>query len=127
LKPGAVVRGSLQFIAPELFTETLPGTSKCDVYSFAVVLGELWTGTIAWLNAAHLIVGRVVNGVRPFSPDDMKGQGVPAPIIALIATCWAQNPRDRPTFSDLRVLEANFHRLEEERWPIFLHRRPEGE
>jgi serine/threonine protein kinase len=116
--------GSLQFMAPELFIQGGPRPSlACDVYSFAVVLAELWTGTTAWQDTERRGIGEcVVAGRRPFSLDVMKGQGVPAPIIALIGKCWAQVPQNRPTFADLQTLHkiSSFDQAEEEWWPEFL-------
>jgi tRNA A-37 threonylcarbamoyl transferase component Bud32 len=116
-------RGTVRFMAPELFSDDLRPSSACDVYSFAVVLAELWTGALVWAGTPnHLIPGRVASGGRPFSPDDMKAMGAQDPIIALINVCWKQDPHDRPTFEQLGELRniPNFHLAPREVWPLFL-------
>jgi hypothetical protein len=97
------VCGTLPFMAPELFTDNPQVSAACDVYSFAVVVAELWTGSIAWDGTPpQLVPGLVAAGRRPFALAQL--QGVPEPIIELIVACWAQNPRDRPTFTQLGEL-----------------------
>jgi hypothetical protein len=92
----------LPFMAPEVFAEEWQPSPACDVYSFAVVVAELWTGSIAWEGTPpQLVPCLVAAGHRPFSADELKAKGVPAPIIALIVACWAQDPRSRPTFAQL--------------------------
>jgi hypothetical protein len=92
----------LPFMAPKLFADNPRLLAACDVYSFAVVVAELWTGTTAWEGTPLWLVSRrVAAGHRPFSPDELKAKGVPAPVIALIVACWAQDPRSRPTFAQL--------------------------
>jgi serine/threonine protein kinase len=102
LAPGAIasIHATLRFVAPELFAEKLEPSSACDVYSFAVILAELWTGTVAWHGTPEdQIPAAVVEGKRPFSPQDLKTLVVPGPITALIVACWAQCPHLRPTFA----------------------------
>jgi serine/threonine protein kinase len=96
------------FLAPELFGEALdPSMALHDVYSFAVVLAELWTGTSAWKGVpTPVIVSHVIAGRRPFSRKDLSEEGVPDPIIALIDACWAQEPERRPTFAALGQLQG---------------------
>jgi serine/threonine protein kinase len=43
----ALIRSALPFMAPELSQKWEPSPAN-DVYSFAVVLAELWTSTVAW-------------------------------------------------------------------------------
>jgi hypothetical protein len=116
--------GALRFMAPELFDDDgLQPSPACDVYSFAVLLAELWTGTAAWKNVLpHVAAARVVLGRRPFSPRDLLAKAVPPSIIALIVACWAQNPHERPTFDQLGTLRdvPNFHLAPPEMWPPFL-------
>jgi hypothetical protein len=125
LAAGAIasIRATLRFVAPELFADELEPSSACDVYSFAVLLAELWTGTVAWHETPEdQIPAAVVDGQRPFSRDDLSTLGVPDPIIALIVACWAQDPRRRPDSSQIGKLRdiPNFHRTKEGEWPSFL-------
>jgi serine/threonine protein kinase len=101
------VRGTLPFIAPELFDDEPQLSMKCDLYSFAVVLAQLWTGTVPWGETSFdHIRSFVISGMWPFSPEKLSENGVPSPIIALIAACWAQEPKDRQTFAQLRELQT---------------------
>jgi hypothetical protein len=123
---GVSARGTVRFMAPELFSDDLQPSSACDVYSFAMVLAELWTGAMVWAGTPNrLIPGRVTSGLRPFSPEDMKAMGAQDPIIALINVCWKQDPHDRPTFDQLGELRniPNFHLAPREVWPLFLQQR----
>jgi serine/threonine protein kinase len=98
----ASIGATMRFLAPELFAEEWESSTACDVFAFAVVVAELWTGTVAWAGTPeNEIPDLVVAGRRPFSPDDLSVKGVPGPIIALIVACWAQEPRSRPTFAQL--------------------------
>jgi hypothetical protein len=120
------VRGTLPFIAPELFDKPPRLSMKCDLYSFAVVLAQLWTGTVPWgTKSPSHICPFVIAGNRPYSPQELRESGVPSPIIALIVACWAQEPEDRPTFTRLRELQTfeNFHLAQPKAWPHFLSTR----
>jgi serine/threonine protein kinase len=125
----ALISGSLRFMAPEHFAEEWSPSPACDVYSFAVVLAELWTGAVAWEGTAtHLIPGEVMEGHSPFSQKDLSERGVPASIIALIVACWAQEPEHRPTFAQLSEIRTipNFHLAPQEAWPLFLRSASSG-
>jgi serine/threonine protein kinase len=105
-------RGTVPYLAPELFFKPPTSSAACDVYSCAVVLAELWTGAVAWENIRdhdELIGFQVKQGSRPFSPDYLKEMRVPAHIIALIEKCWAQEPLHRPTFAHLAELKHKPH------------------
>jgi serine/threonine protein kinase len=119
----AATESTMRVMAPELLDEDMHPSSACDVYSFAVVLAELWTGTEAWKETPkHLIPTAVKAGQRPFSFNTLSAMGVPHPIIALIAACWAQNLHHRPKFSDLGQLRGIpcFEDSPREAWPSFL-------
>jgi serine/threonine protein kinase len=114
-------RGTTPFMAPELFSGLYRESSACDVYSFAVVLAELWSGTLAWEGTPEgAISEHVTDGQRPFLARDLAALGVPASIIALIEACWAQNPYIRPTFAQLAGLSENFDQTKQGNWPYFI-------
>jgi serine/threonine protein kinase len=119
----ASTRGTVPFMAPEILSGASRPTTACDVYSFAVLLMELWTGTVAWKGTPEAaIVAGVKAGARPLSHVELMAAGVPDSIIALIDACWAQDPHDRPTFAQLAVLRqiSNFYEAPQKVWPPFL-------
>jgi serine/threonine protein kinase len=122
IKPNkSSTRGTIPFMAPELFSASSRPSSACDVYSFAVVLAELWSGAAAWEETdSAAIIKDVAAGSRPFSPSDLSTKGVPASIIALIVACWAQEPYLRPTFAQLAGLPDSFDEVPQEKWPYFV-------
>jgi hypothetical protein len=123
-------RSTMRYRAPELFAKKFSPSSACDVYSFAVLLAELWTGTVGWHGTSDdLIPAAVRDGKRPFSPQELSTLGVPDPIIALIVACWAQEPHLRPTFAQLweKLHDIpNFHEAPPQVWPSFLQAATDG-
>jgi hypothetical protein len=126
-------RNLLPFMAPELFVwrRTSPAF---DVYAFAVIVAELWTGTVAELWEENEVRKSLISDIagkaerRPFSPCELSAKGVPAPIIAIIVACWAQEPERRPTFTQLSEIRTipNFHLAPQEAWPSFLRAASSG-
>ena len=92
-------------MAPEVITHQKYGT-KCDVYSFAIVLWEIAAaGAMPYPGVPALQVAlRVAQspGLRPSIPE-----AAPAELARLMPRCWAELPDDRPAFDELvRTLEA---------------------
>ncbi|KAL4419008.1 hypothetical protein ABPG77_003654, partial [Micractinium sp. CCAP 211/92] len=101
----------LPWTAPEVFRTPEYVTGKADVYSFAMVMFELWTlkkpfaGCDAMELLAAVLAGEVV---RPILPGV---GGEPPPLCRptsgragpgwreLLERCWAEDPEQRPDFS----------------------------
>ena len=89
--------GTTAWCAPEIFTTT--GTAqyslKVDVYSFGIVLWELWERRSPFdhLKSRFDIVDAVKSGVRPRMSDTC-----PPAFKALIERCWDGDPERRPNF-----------------------------
>lgn len=96
----SIAQGTPIYSAPE-FLEDCSGGEKMDVYSFAVIVFFILTGTVPFSDAKNQfeVINYVVGGQREKIPDD-----VPELYQNLIETCWAQSPPDRPNFS--QIVEA---------------------
>ncbi|PSS38144.1 hypothetical protein PHLCEN_2v4 [Hermanssonia centrifuga] len=76
-------------------------TKEADVYSFAFLCMELYTGKIPFSDedkparsvALHVLAGLRLN--RPNGPD---GRPMADALWALVQLCWAQDPKQRPQF-----------------------------
>ena len=97
---GSNAAGPTRWMAPEAIKRRAY-SKKTDVWSFAVVLFEIWTlGMIPY----HLIaddreVARVVvDGERLEQPDSC-----PDPVYAVMQTCWNSAPKDRPSMTELQT------------------------
>jgi len=89
-----------RWLAPEVMQKDEP-TEKADVYSFGVILWELlvrddFFGDTQFNNE---IEKRVIAGKRPPIPADT----TPA-YSSLIQACWANNPKTRPTFKEIKAM-----------------------
>jgi len=113
------MRGTLPWMAPELFPQSrhiqqeLCGTSsspqeqadrvteKIDVYSFGVLMWEIWTwGAQPYdgLQVAEVFHGMMVGNLRPKIPASTP----PSPgWKALMQSCWDADPASRPSFEHL--------------------------
>ncbi len=67
-----------------------------DVYSYGIVLWEIWTRDLPFrdLKTIWAIRGAVVGGSRPPVPADS-----PAAYAELMQQCWQATPAARPTFA----------------------------
>jgi serine/threonine protein kinase len=98
--------GTWLYMAPELMIGAGDGqyTQKVDVYSYAMILYQLVTGSIPWSREfkgasgpSHKdLTGKLDKGERPVIPDT-----VTQPYRELIAACWSRNPVDRPSFREI--------------------------
>ena len=94
--------GTLYFMAPEMVTEHDYDISV-DVYSFGVTLVELFSeGDLIhfYKLAPALAMHKGVTGWRP-SLDSVRSE-VPD-LARLIEKCWAQDPKERPSFGDIMM------------------------
>ncbi|GLT97536.1 hypothetical protein SLE2022_150950 [Rubroshorea leprosula] len=93
------VRGTLPWMAPELLSgKSNMVTEKIDVYSFGIVMWELLTGEepYADMHCASIIGGIVNNTLRPKIPSWCDPEWK-----ALMEKCWASDPSERPSFSEI--------------------------
>ncbi|CAL5222116.1 g4432 [Coccomyxa viridis] len=103
-------RGTLPWIAPEIIKTPHAVTEKVDVYSFGIVMWELWTGKEPYegLNY-HALLHQIMltnGGLRPPIPNGPKWEGdncpEPAPGWAgLMERCWHELPEERPGFDEI--------------------------
>jgi serine/threonine protein kinase len=91
--------GSPVYMAPEML-QSIAFTEKVDVYSFGVILWELFTKKEPfegkYADVADLTNAVVNREQRPEMPADM-----PDKLRVLIEQCWAQSPAKRPSFVDV--------------------------
>ncbi|XP_010536927.1 PREDICTED: uncharacterized protein LOC104811805 [Tarenaya hassleriana] len=93
------VRGTLPWMAPELLSgKSNMVSEKIDVYSFGIVMWELLTGEepYADMHCASIIGGMVNNTLRPKIPAWCDPEWK-----ALMESCWAFDPSERPSFSEI--------------------------
>ena len=102
--------GSVNWMAPELFTKTFGMKATyglaADVYSFGVVLFELVTSRMPWSNVRfqNQVIKKVENSERPnvFQEEEQEATNNDATtLVELMHLSWAQKPENRPTFSEL--------------------------
>eukprot|EP00834_Sanchytrium_tribonematis_P006759 NODE_532_length_6386_cov_0.597264.p1 type:complete len:783 gc:universal NODE_532_length_6386_cov_0.597264:3878-1530(-) len=68
-----------------------------DIYAFAIVLGEIATKIIPWIDfSSEDIKQAVCQGMRPYSNTDIK-----SPIFQFIEKCWYTNPQNRPDMTEI--------------------------
>jgi serine/threonine protein kinase len=94
--------GTPYWTAPEIFDDDVYNETA-DVYSFGMVLYEIWARQLPWQGLQPVQVAlKVVNErVRPETPSEM----TPA-ASSLMKRCWAHEPSERPLFPAI-VAELN--------------------
>ncbi|KAL9249166.1 putative serine/threonine-protein kinase SIS8 [Drosera capensis] len=89
--------GTAEWMAPEVLRNE-PSNEKCDVYSYGVILWELFTLQQPWgrMNAMQVVGAVGFQHRRLDIPDNVE------PVIAdLIRRCWQTDPRLRPSFFEI--------------------------
>jgi serine/threonine protein kinase len=90
--------GTLHYTAPELYEEGAACTTKCDLFSFGLVLYELLVGEPVF-DTSELpfpVIRRLRAGDLPAVPSRYGSL-----IQQLIPACWKMNPGDRPSFDEV--------------------------
>lgn len=102
--------GTPYTMAPEVMQQ-LPYTPAADVFSFGIVMYEMYTGRFPFPQKKPIqLMFYVTEGNRPGFFEEDK---VPPTMRTLIEKCWSQRPEDRPTFEEiLRVLSSSDLRSE---------------
>ncbi|XP_061350746.1 uncharacterized protein LOC133295881 isoform X2 [Gastrolobium bilobum] len=93
------VRGTLPWMAPELLNGSSSLVSeKVDVFSFGIVMWELFTGEepYADLHYGAIIGGIVSNTLRPPVPESCDPEW-----RLLMERCWSSEPSERPSFTEI--------------------------
>ncbi|GJQ09982.1 hypothetical protein GpartN1_g1773.t1 [Galdieria partita] len=106
--------GTLIYLAPEIL-ENKQHTYACDIYSLGVVMNEILTGVIPYVdrkmeipqvqtiletrfNESKLKRAIVVEGLRPVLVSSVQ---VPVELREWIQQCWSKDPNERPRASEL--------------------------
>jgi hypothetical protein len=99
--------GTELWMAPEVFRGDQNYTGAVDVYSFGIVMWELATRKTPWVH--ELLSDRALffqslnhalqTGRRPAIPDAVLADH--AAFVATMQRCWAGDPVDRPTVSEV--------------------------
>ena len=88
--------GTPAFMAPEFLDENVFSEAS-DVYSFAIVMWEIWSRQVPWSGLKPVqIMRKVDKGERPPVP-----AGMPAELRELMVRAWAHDAAERPTFEEL--------------------------
>lgn len=89
--------GTYHWMAPEVINST-QYTEKADVYSFGIILWEIAARAIPYegLQPVQVVAAVINRKERPKLPEDC-----PEDYKALVRSCWAQEPGDRPGFVEV--------------------------
>ena len=110
-------KGTIRWMAPELFGQPNACTVKSDMYSLAVTLWELVSRKIPFQDAEddERIARWVRQGEREDIPEDC-----PPKLASVITVCWSGDPSARP---DADTVGEYLTSEEDTNWTVFLSKR----
>eukprot|EP01121_Diplochlamys_sp_Union-15-3_P005607 TRINITY_DN1593_c0_g1_i2.p1 TRINITY_DN1593_c0_g1~~TRINITY_DN1593_c0_g1_i2.p1 ORF type:complete len:274 (-),score=38.28 TRINITY_DN1593_c0_g1_i2:95-916(-) len=89
--------GTLAWVAPEVLDPTVQTyTEKVDVYSYGIVIWEILTSDMPYINVELGLRNMIIAGGRPEIPEEATREW-----RSLINKCWHQDPSQRPSFSEI--------------------------
>ena len=101
IEPSKILRGSCRHYSPESSLDKSNYTEKSDVFMFGVAMWEFMHVKKFWLGKLTAqAVAFTQSGIRP----EIKAE---APDSEVIKKCWAQDPKDRPSFRELSDILMN--------------------
>jgi hypothetical protein len=110
--------GESRWLAPEIMKPPRKGkvtvtreSKAADVFAFGMLAVEVFTGQVPLAEHENgAVVLRILEGVRPRTPENAQEVGLTAEMWKLIASCWQENPKKRPSIEKIVV-----------RWRTFLN------
>jgi serine/threonine protein kinase len=90
--------GTLQYAAPEMYQDEVPWTTKCDVFSFGLVLYEILTKKPVF-HPSELPLP-IIRRLRTRDLPDLPLEHGPL-MQDLIRKCWESDPEKRPSFHEI--------------------------
>ncbi|CAG8768913.1 213_t:CDS:1, partial [Ambispora leptoticha] len=110
--------GVIPYIAPEvLYTGGKEYTQKSDIYSFGIIMSEVFTGYPPYHDIPHgeTLVRKICIGHRP----EIRCE-VPQLLLDLMNKCWDAEPQNRPTANELaNALKQLFEDLKNEKTKLY--------
>ncbi|KAG5178782.1 kinase-like domain-containing protein, partial [Tribonema minus] len=100
--------GTYHWMSPEVINSQ-HYTEKADVFSFGIIMWEIYTRNIPYdgMQPVQVVAAVITRRERPRLP-----AACPAPLAQLIQQCWQHDPSVRPSFDDVvRRLERLPERL----------------
>jgi len=99
-------RGTTRWMAPEILNvdddESARPTRESDIYAFAMVVIEAFTGKVPFPNLVNTAtVIRIVRGGRPSRPEEARSLGLSDSVWDMVERCWKQDPAQRPLISEV--------------------------
>nr|CDS29591.2 tyrosine protein kinase csk [Hymenolepis microstoma] len=87
-----------RWMAPEVLVNENTFTNKADIWSFGVVVWEIYSfGGLPYSDVASSKLGaHLRNGKRLEAP-----VGIPPRMATLMGKCWKLEPKDRPSFNEI--------------------------
>jgi serine/threonine protein kinase len=100
--------GPVKWMAPEAIRRRMY-SSASDVFSFGVLLFEVFSGTPPWQGVDNTdVMFRVCSGERILLDENL----FPKDIRSLIVSCWQQNPQERPNIRSVHdILLAQLYEV----------------
>lgn len=100
------VKGTAQWLAPEIAGEGAKYTAKSDVYSMGIILWEIAARCPPYNdfegNVFRLMI-RIVEGMRPTIENlEFPNDSLRCDYIELMVMCWDRNSNKRPTFETIK-------------------------
>ncbi|KAJ8093007.1 Rho guanine nucleotide exchange factor [Marasmius tenuissimus] len=96
--------GTTRWMAPELFNPSSPATYASDVYAFACVSYEIYTGLYPYYYIRNdaAVMMEIFQGNRPLRPNNTPELN--DRIWSIMQSCWKADPDHRPTADKLQQL-----------------------
>lgn len=109
--------GTVLWMAPEALQGARLGAATAkglDVFSFAMVMWEIWTRRLPWcdleergIQFTDRVRRLVIQGARPRAPENC--EAAPTEWVSLMVKCWASQPEHRPQFPSIAEALKSAH------------------